>query len=193
MIFNIKKDNDVINTIISSLQFVVSYCEENGYTYEEVKEIKDVSLIIQEKISELSSSCDKTINNGTSVKLTDGSEEQFSYTIEDQTNIKELFDTVRAGATAWPYHQNDGSCKVYSAQDIQTIYLTLAIFKTSVLTYFNQLKQYVKTLTTEDEVNAVYYGQKLTGEYLENYNAMMQEAKTQMETVVGSMGLIQAN
>ena len=33
--------------------------------------------------------------------------------------------------------------------------------------------QYIKTLTSVDDIEAVTYGQELTGSYLENYNNIM--------------------
>lgn len=34
MIYKIFEDGEVINTIVASEDFVKTYCEENGYTYE---------------------------------------------------------------------------------------------------------------------------------------------------------------
>ena len=43
-------------------------------------------------------------------------------------------------------------------------------------TYHNQLKLYINSLQTKEEVNQVYYGMELSGEYLDTYNEIMQNA-----------------
>ena len=67
-------------------------------------------------------------------------------------------------------------------------YSTLSMYKTSQLTYHNQLKQYVMTLDDPAAVKAVTYGQQLTGTYLEQYNTLMAETQEQMQAVLSKLG-----
>lgn len=144
------------------------------------------------KLEELSVACNNAINAGTQVQLTDGSTEPFTYGLVDQSNVSEMFNAVLLGATQYPYHANDDDCRMYSAQDIVTIYATLSAFKTGQTTYHNQLKSYVKTLSTQEEIEAVTYGQELTGNYLSNYDELMAEAKVQLDTVLAKVAQTQA-
>lgn len=139
------------------------------------------------KLLELSEACNAAIENGAKVELSDGAKESFTYTLADQANVSEMFTAVMAGATEYPYHQNGGDCKMYSAQDIIKIYSTLSGMKTGQITYQNQLKQYVKAMTNVDDVYEVSYGQELTGEYLEKYNTLIAQAQEQMQTVLSKM------
>lgn len=141
------------------------------------------------KLSQLSQICNETINNGLSIQLSDGSTQSFSYSLEkgDQNNIKEMFDAVCMGAEGFVYHQNDGGCIFYSAQDVLIIYKTLSMLKISNTTYYNQLKQYVNSLSNLDEIKAVEYGQELTGEYLQTYNTRMQEAEAQFDLIINKL------
>lgn len=136
------------------------------------------------KINNLSTICETTINAGTDITLTNGETHHFGYDSHDQANIAEMFTALALGATCYPYHYDNGNCTVYKAADITTIYITLAEYKTEQTTYYNQLKQYVKTLATAEEVEAVTYGQALTGDYLVTYNAMITTAQAQMQTVL---------
>lgn len=140
------------------------------------------------KIEELSVACNTIINAGTQVQLSDGSTESFTYGLVDQSNVSEMFNAVLLGATEYPYHANDDDCRMYNAQDIVTIYATLSAFKTGQTTYHNQLKRYTKALTSQEEIEAVTYGQELTGEYLEAYNALMAQAKVQLDNVLAKVG-----
>lgn len=146
-----------------------------------------VETVRKAKIEELSVACNTTINAGTQVQLSDGSTESFTYGLVDQSNVSEMFNAVLLGATEYPYHANDDDCRMYSAQDIVTIYATLSAFKTGQTTYHNQLKRYTKALTAQEEIQAVTYGQELTGEYLESYNTLMAQAKAQLDNVLAKV------
>lgn len=139
------------------------------------------------KLDEISTSCREAINNGTQVQLSDGSFKQFSYTLEDQSNISEMFTVIMIGATEYPYHADGEDCVVYSAQDIVAIYSTLTDLKTAQTTYHNQLKAYVQSLDNAQDVMAVQYGQELTGEYLEKYNQLMAVAQEQMAIILNKL------
>lgn len=151
-----------------------------------------VEIIREEKIKELSTACNTTINAGMQVQLTDGTTEPFTYGLVDQSNVSEMFNAILLGATEYPYHANDDDCRMYSAQDIVAIYATLSAFKTGQTTYHNQLKRYTKTLTTQEEIEAVTYGQALTDEYLDKYNELMTQAKAQLDNVLAKVNQAEA-
>lgn len=145
-----------------------------------------VPIIKESKIAELRIMNDQAINNGTTVTLSTG-EENFTYTLADQSNISEMFMAAVMGATEYSYHQNGESCRMFNADDIMTLYGTLSMYKTGLLTYFNQLKNYVGTLTSVEDIQAVTYGQELTGGYLENYNDLMAKNKAQLDKVIKNL------
>ena len=133
------------------------------------------------KIQELSSICKEYIINGVDVEI-DSKTEHFSYSEEDQVNIKELFDLSVQTNVPLYYHPDGGSCKLYTVEQIATIYATNATNKMHHITYFNQLKLYVNTLESTDDVENIKYGNELTGIYLETYNNAMAQAKVGLET-----------
>ena len=139
------------------------------------------------KIAEISAACNAAIDAGTSVDLPSGTRESFTYTVADQANISEMFTACLAGATGYIYHENNGPCKNYPAADVVAIYGTLSMYKTGQLTYHNQLRQFVNSLTTAEDIQTVTYGQPLIGEYLTQYNELMAEAQTQMDAVLAKI------
>lgn len=139
--------------------------------------------IIEKKESELSLACNSAINKGSSVTLSTG-EEEFTYDLADQANVSEMFNAILLGATEYPYHSNNNPCKMYSATDIVAIYSTLSSMKTAQITYHNQLKRYLKSLTDLVAIQNVMYGQELEGEYLESYNNLMAQAQAQLEAIL---------
>ena len=140
----------------------------------------------QEKITKLSANCEQTIYNGLELELSAGTE-RFEYKDKDQTNIKAMFDAVVLGAEKYPYQSEDGNCRVYTSQDIITLYTSLEGLRTAQLTYYHQLKALVNTLESSEEINAITYGQELEGEYLQHYNEMLAVAQEQMELVLSKV------
>ena len=138
-----------------------------------------------EKIAEIKKDCEEYIYAGTDVTYADGAKEHFTYSLVDQSNISEMFTAIMAGATEYPYHADGEICKIYSKEQIVTIYGTLSLFKTEATTYHNSLKAQVNAMTDVDAITAVKFKEtELTGEYLENYAAMMTSAQTQLNAVL---------
>lgn len=156
---------------------------DNSQTYIPEQYVPTIDDIKRMKISSLSSICNKQIISGVNIKIDDDIE-HFSYTEEDQTNIKELFDLAIQTNVPMYYHSDGNSCKLYSVEQIIELYTMSAMNKMHHITYFNQLKMYISTLDDCDIINAIEYGVELTGEYLNTYNAAMLQAKTGMETLL---------
>lgn len=138
------------------------------------------------KIPQLSQACNEAIYAGAQIELGE-TPETFSYTLDDQANISEMTNAVVLGAEAYPYHANGADCRMYQSPEIVAIYQTLSGLKTHHLTYYNQLRKYVNSLTTAEEVYAVEYGQELTGEYLEAYTNLIAQAQEQLQTVLSKI------
>lgn len=175
---DITDDGTTVTSCVWDEEAYQKWCEENPApdALEAAKAAKE---------SELSAACNVAIENGLDIQLGDKTE-HFNYSEKDQLNIKEMFDAVCMGATEYPYQSDTGECRVYSAAEIALIYQTLAGHKTGNLTYYHQLKSYVGTLETEDEVAAVFYGQALTGDYLAHYTDMMAVVQAQMAAVLSA-------
>lgn len=159
---------------------------------EEELEANKLPNVRQAKLAELSQACNQAINAGTQVEVSTGVE-AFTYSIDDQANVSEMATAVTLGADGYLYHANGGKCRLYSSPDIVTMYTALSTLKTHHLTYHNLLKQYVNNLTSTKEIEAVQYGQDLTGEYLEQYYQLMAQAKVEMDKVIANMQKVSGN
>lgn len=141
-----------------------------------------------EKIAEIKKDCEDYIYAGTDVTYTDSSVEHFTYTLADQSNISEMFTAILAGATEYPYHADGEICKIYSKEQIVTIYGTLSLFKTEATTYHNSLKAQINGMTDADAISAIKFKETvLTGEYLTNYTEMMTSAQTQLNAILSKI------
>lgn len=150
--------------------------------------IPDLSDIKSAKIIEIKESCESYIYAGTNVTLPNGAIEHFTYTLADQSNISEMFTAILAGATEYPYHADGEICKIYTKEQIITIYGTLSLFKTEATTYHNSLKAQINAMTDADAISAIKFKEtELTGEYLTNYTAMMASAQTQLNAILAKI------
>ena len=140
------------------------------------------------KIAEIKQVCESYIYAGTDVTYSDGTTEHFTYTLADQSNISEMFTAIMAGATEYPYHADGEICKIYTKEQIVTIYGTLSLFKTEATTYHNSLKAQINAMTNADAISAVKFKEtELTGEYLTNYTEMMTSAQTKLNAVLAKI------
>lgn len=151
-----------------------------------VGEDNALSVVMSAKLSEISNACNAVIVNGVDIKF--GEETvHFNLSIEDQSNINNLFRVVELGGTEFPYQADGGVCRIYTAAEIAAIYIAAQTLITTQTTYHNELKQYVQTLTDVEEVSAVQYGVTLPEPYLTEMNEKLSVAQQQMQAIVGRM------
>lgn len=151
-----------------------------------VGEDNALSVVMSAKLSEISNACNAVIVNGVDIKF--GEENvHFNLSIEDQSNINNLFRVVELGGTEFPYQADGGVCRIYTAAEIAAIYIAAQTLITTQTTYHNELKQYVQTLTSAEEVSDIQYGMTLPEPYLTEMNEKLAVAQQQMQAIVGRM------
>ena len=134
------------------------------------------------KIAEMNNACELAIENGISVD-----DKQYSYTIQDQSNMLNAMNLAKETGLEVPYHANGESCSLYSYEEIAAIYMQAQLNLTMNQTYFNQLKLYIESIiSTEDidKVNSITWGTELEGEYLETYNEIVAQGNAIMQKLV---------
>lgn len=123
---------------------------------------------IQEaKVNEMNAAQQAVIAEGVDVVLTDGSTEHFTLTERDQTSLVGLQGQVAAGEQNIPWHTSDEEehCKFYSNADMAKITAMAMEYVTWHVTYFRDLRIYIRALTEIEEVEKVTYGMTIPEEY----------------------------
>ena len=127
------------------------------------------------KMNELSSLCEEAIIAGVDVETTQGIE-HFDMRVNDQLNI----ESMKAAITVNPdvvlrYHSKGNNlCRVFTAEEINTIYLKFFEHKTYHLTLCNALRVQVSNMRSIDKINAITYAyESLTGTYKESFDTNM--------------------
>lgn len=135
------------------------------------------NLLVEQKkakLEEINNTCQSTILAGINVALDEETTNHFKFTLEDQSNIKALYDNVKSGALFVPYHVDGEMCRLFTADEVIKLYTAMEAFKTYNLTLCSYIKAYVKTLTTESDINAVNYDvNTMSEEYRNLFNAFI--------------------
>lgn len=135
-------------------------------------------------LKQVSQACKEDVYRGASISI-DDEQRQFSFKAEDQINLLQLFLATQMypTITTVPYHSDGQTCEFYTAAQIKTIYLTLAIRLLSLATYTNQLNQYAQTLNTKEEISNIYYGMPLPDAYAQ----VVADIVSQAEAALGDL------
>lgn len=144
-------------------------------------------LIQSAKLAEISAACNAVIVAGVDLEF-NGETVHFNLSIEDQSNIANLFRVVELGGSEFPYQADGGVCRIYSAAEIAQIYIAAQTLITTQTTYHNTLKAYVQTLTTVEELETITYGMDLPEEYAVQMAEKLAVAQTQMDAIVAKLG-----
>jgi len=143
-----------------------NYCYIDGQ-FVENPNIDRLTPAKEVKVQELSNTCSNTIYQGIPITLSDGSTQHFTLTEQDQLNLSGIGLKLLMGAQQIAWHEDDVTkeCQYYSAEDVQKIIATLTTFKEYHITYFRDLRIYVYSLNTVEEVEAIEYGFELPAEF----------------------------
>lgn len=134
-----------------------------------------LSTLKKKKIETLSIACEEAITKGISIGL-----KQYSYTLQDQSNLQNALQIAKETGLYVPYHNNNESCSLYSLEEISEIYMHQQCNITKNQTYFNQMKLYIESITDTNMISTVrniIWGTPLIGVYLETYNAIVEQSQ----------------
>mgnify|MGYP003268716438 CR=1 FL=1 len=93
-----------------------------------------VEIVKNAKLAEISKACNVIIESGFDIEF-NGESVHFNLNLKDQSNIGNLFEVVKLGGTEYPYQADGGVCRIYSAAEIQQIYVTAQSLITGQTTY----------------------------------------------------------
>lgn len=141
------------------------------------------------KLKEISDACNSVIVAGIDLELNEGTV-HFNLSIEDQSNIANLFRVVELGGTEFPYQSDGGVCRIYTSAEIAQIYIAAQTMITTQITYHNELKMYVQSLETSEDIAAVQYGMTLPDPYLTEMNEKLSVAQAQMNAIITKLNTL---
>lgn len=149
--------------------------EHGEYPYEPTLE-----EVQEQKIAEMNVAQQSAIQIGINVTLTNGEIEHFTLTDHDQTSLMGLQSQVDAGVEQIPWHTSDETehCKFYSNSDMTLIISAAMNAVTWHVTYFRDLRIYIRSLQAKGEVESVVYGMEIPAQFQSEPLKAMIAAKT---------------
>lgn len=140
-------------------------------TLEELKE---------QKIAEMNAKQQEIIQYGVEVPLSDGTTERFELTDKDQISLLGLQTLAVRGVDEIPWHEEDDSehCKYYGAEDMGRIAGAALSFVMYHVTYYRDLRIYIKSMQDKESVQSVEYGMYIPTEYQSKVLADFYTAKS---------------
>ena len=136
--------------------------------------ISPLNEVQENKVAEMNAAMESAIAYGAEVQLSDGTTERFTLTDRDQISLiglqvsaATLTDTQDVDPLTFPWHPADESvhCKFYSQEDMQKISAAGFQYVLYHVTYFRDLRIYIRSLTDAESVQAVTYGTALPEAY----------------------------
>ena len=148
---------------------------------EQINKIIDIeSMTLEEyknwKINKFSEMGEQLIFAGTDVTLLNGVTKNFTYDMEDQSNLLNAIFIIQALgdlSISIPYHGHAEPCELYNARDILAVYFTLQFFSTRIQTEVNMRLNWVRSCATKEEAIAIDFDTPLPTEWAERAEAIM--------------------
>lgn len=171
------------NSLLDDMAVLINEIKNKNNVNIEAMSVEQYKNYILTKIAE---TCEADIHQGTEVNG-----EMFTYKAEDQQNLKVLFDTVVMAPqiTGLPYHSSGNACRLYTREEIVTIYMTLMLRLIQITTYCNMLNMTIKEMETKEELDTVIYGMELPEDKQANYNTIVTSATQSFnDLIAGFMG-----
>lgn len=136
-------------------------------------------------LKQISDACTQDIYSGTTVEI-NGVQQNYSFKAEDQINLLQLYLMTKMypTITAVPYHSDGNTCMFYTAEQIQTIYMTLITKLITITTYANQLNLYANTLETKEELSKLEYGMELPETYAEVVSSIVEQTLAAFNEII---------
>ena len=128
------------------------------------EDIATVEAVRERKIKELSAICEKIIENGFSLVLSDGASHHFSMSFEDQINLINLELALERHEDVI-YHADGELAQYYSEEDARSIVSGAHMWSQYNRALFNSFKNWINNIDDIYTINAITYESDIPDEY----------------------------
>ena len=138
------------------------------------------------KIEQFSKAGENLIFKGTDVILGDGSVKNFTYNLEDQSNLLNalfIIGQLDDLTITLPYHSHGEPCELYGALDIIRVYLALQTYSTTMQTLVNMKNNWVRSCETKEEVSAITFESDLPEVWIERAQSVLEPAQLLVDAI----------
>lgn len=163
-------DTNSIPRDVLRLLFVYKYID-NEFVKDEEQYAKKVDMVKTTKIINMSKTCKRVITNGV-----DWNGKHYSLTTEDQANITSTLSEASVNDSVL-YHADNEEYELIDSREFENFAKYCQYFKMYQLVYFNQLKRYINTLDSIEDIVSIQYGDTLPSEYMDSLATLVQNSE----------------
>lgn len=156
---------------------------------EQINNVVDIESMTTEEyrtylLDVISQRCQQEIFDGAEIETSTGIK-KFTYKAEDQTNIQSAVNILMLvpELESVPYHASKDSCYLMPSIDMLTIYMTLQLRLTYLITRCNQLNMWIKETQTKEELMQITWESELPEVFQDNLNYIYNYALYIMQKV----------
>ena len=162
----VDSNSEMANIVRDNFPKIDIIINEDGEIESIIPSSPTLEEVLDKKILELDIDCQKTIFYGLDITLSGGEPEHFTLTERDQLNLSGIALKLLMGAETVAWHEDDETvpCRFYSRDDALLIIGTLTTYKEYHITYFRDLRIYVNSLSSIEEIDIIKYGFSLPEE-----------------------------
>lgn len=126
----------------------------------EIEQEPDVTLefVVEQKVAQLNKDCEKVIEAGFTLQMSDGESYHFTMKNEDQIAMMSIMARVQTGETEFDFYASDRKCLTMTAEDATNLVTTATAFRSYHVAYFRCMAEWVESLSVIKEVATVAYG-----------------------------------
>lgn len=137
----------------------------------------------QYKIKKIGQECSSRIHAGVDVE-TSLEIEHFSYTEEDQINLKTIFDIGMLTQTDLPYHADGKECRLFTFREIISIYAAEQINLTTHTTKCNMLNTFIRRTDDREKLKSFTYDINLPDDLQDQMNLILGQTMTILNSII---------
>ena len=159
--YDILNRGDESETKIVNTEKTGTDISEKVFTHDETVTL---DFVRKRKLSELSSECERSIENGFDLVLGDGVSHHFSLTIQDQLNLLDLQKALNEGNDL-VYHADGELAQFYGEDDARDILIGATKWKQYNIVLYNNLKHWINSIEDISVIDAIKYDSVIPNEY----------------------------
>lgn len=152
---------ELMNAINEGADVIIEEPVQEDAPALEIESDNSLDLLKQYKITQMSVQCEKTIEDGFDVIITDGTEKHFRLTKDDQLELFSLSLIKGDYNGAIPYRISDVEFCTLSEEDFDEILLSASRWRVSQHLYLKNICAYINSLDSYAKLREVVYGMEI--------------------------------
>lgn len=160
-------DTDTYNAVIMALDAGEPFTPEEPA--EELDPNITLDFLIRSKTEEMNRACEKTIEDGFALEMSDGKSYQFTMKNEDQIAMMSIMARIQTGETEFDFYAGERQCLTLGVEDAEKLIATATAFRSYHVAYYRCLVEFIESLADAKKISEISYGDVVPEEFWSGY------------------------